>query len=82
MIFGIMKATELLDGYGKLEWIRHPDISSAMIIASLQRDGRGSTRITSIVTELQASIRANTTGWQAQRAEIARLKGLNTGWTV
>jgi hypothetical protein len=40
MIFGMMNATVLLEGYGTLGWIRHPDVSSALVVASLQREGK------------------------------------------
>ena len=41
MLFGITQATDLLDEYAKSEWVCHPDVSAAMVLASLQKDGLG-----------------------------------------
>ena len=40
MFYGMMQKTCLLESYGKLGWIRHPDVSSALVIASLQKEGK------------------------------------------
>jgi len=40
MIYGMMRATYLMESYTELGWIRHPDVSSALVLASLQRKGR------------------------------------------
>ena len=40
MLYGMMRATKLLQSYGELGWIRHPDVSSALVVAALQKDGR------------------------------------------
>ena len=77
MLFGMMRATELLDTYGQLEWVRHPDISSAMIISALQRDMLLSEKD---LKKMLKNIDDNMKGWQAQRDEIARLKKLNNNW--
>jgi hypothetical protein len=39
MLYGMLRATQLLSGYGDLGWIRHPDVSSALVVASLQKEG-------------------------------------------
>ena len=41
VLFGIMQATDLLEEYAKSEWVCHPDVSTAMVLASLQKDGTG-----------------------------------------
>ena len=38
MIYGMLLATDLLEEYSTLGWIWHPDISSALVMASLQRE--------------------------------------------
>ena len=39
MLYGMLFATELLGLFATLGWIRHPDISSALVVASLQKEG-------------------------------------------
>ena len=39
MEWGMMKATELLDEFSKLEIVRHPDVSYAMALSALQKGG-------------------------------------------
>ena len=43
MLYGMMHATQLLQGYGELRWIRHPDVSSALVVAALQKEGKAVT---------------------------------------
>ena len=50
-LFGIMKATVMLDEYVKAEWIKHPAISATMVLASLQKDGKGKSAVAGIVAE-------------------------------
>ena len=40
MEWGMMKATELLDEFSKLEIVRHPDVSYAMALSALQKGGQ------------------------------------------
>ena len=35
MIHGMLRSTELLEAYAELGWIRHPDVSLALLVASL-----------------------------------------------
>ena len=51
MLFGIMRATELLDEYSKAEWVTHPSVSAAMVLASLQKDGKGKCVVAGTVAE-------------------------------
>ena len=80
MIFGMMKATDLLDEYGKLEWIRHSDVSAAMVITSLQRDGQGNSNTTAKLAEHTSSIAANKDGWMAVRDRLKKLETKNPTW--
>ena len=43
MLFGMMRSTVLLQAYGELGWIRHPDVSSALVVAALQKEGKAVT---------------------------------------
>ena len=40
MLYGMMRATQMLQAYGELGWIRHPDVSSALVVAALQKEGK------------------------------------------
>ena len=43
MLFGMVRSTVLLQAYGKLGWIRHPDVLSALVVATLQKEGKAVT---------------------------------------
>ena len=38
IIYGMLQATQLFEGYAVLGWISHPDVSLALVVASLQKD--------------------------------------------
>ena len=40
MIYGMPKATTLLEGYAVLGWVCHPDVSLPLVLASLQKEDR------------------------------------------
>jgi hypothetical protein len=63
MIFGMMKATEMLEDYGHLEWIRHPDVSSALVISALQRDGKTVDSAVKEIRDQLASIKTDHDEW-------------------
>ncbi len=39
MIYGMLVATELLNGYSVLEWIQHSDVSSSLVISAFKKEG-------------------------------------------
>ena len=39
MLFDMMRTTVLLQAYGELGCICHPDVSSALVVAALQKEG-------------------------------------------
>jgi hypothetical protein len=82
MIFGIMKATDLLDRYSELGWIRHPDVSSALVIASLQRDGKGNKSSADKLGELATAVATNKTAWTDIKEELKQLKRKNPTWNT
>ena len=51
MLFGIIRTTELLDEYANAEWVKHLSVSAAMVLASLQKDGKGKSAVASTVAE-------------------------------
>ena len=80
MIFGMMKATNLLDEYGKLEWIRHSDVLAGMVITLLQRDGQGNSSTTTKLAEHTTTVSANKDGWMAVRDRLKKLETKNPTW--
>ena len=40
IIYRMLQATQLLEGFAELGWIHHPDVSSALVVAPLQKDGK------------------------------------------
>ena len=40
MIHGMLRSTQMLQSYMELGWIRHPDVSSALVVAALQMEGK------------------------------------------
>ena len=40
MCWGMMKATDLLDEFSKLEFVRHPEVIYAMSLSALQKDAK------------------------------------------
>ena len=60
-IYGAMRATALLEGYSDLGWIRHPDVSSALVVASMQREGKGVSDAVSSLSQQIATNKSNIT---------------------
>ena len=58
MLYGMLRATQLLAGYGDLGWIRHPDVSSALVVASLQKEGTAIHRVEKMVKEAGDEIKS------------------------
>ena len=40
MIFGAMKAMEMLNNYHIVDWFRHPDVSSTLVMTALQHQSK------------------------------------------
>ena len=76
----MMKATDLLDKYGKLEWIRHSNVSAAMVITLLQRDGQGNSSTTAKLAEHTTAISVNKDGLIAVRDRLKKLETKNPTW--
>ena len=83
-LFGIMKATVMLDEYVKAEWIKHPAISATIVLASLQKDGKGKNAVAGIVAEhtttlvqLTQSVAAVKNSGKAVHEELKQLKAKN-----
>jgi hypothetical protein len=85
-LFGVMRATELLEEYTKAGWIRHSSVSAAMVFASLQKDrkGKGETgrRMETAVkqlTDLVAEHKLTKAAAKAVTDDLRSLKAKNAG---
>ena len=61
MLYGMLLLTELLAAFAALGWIRHPDISSALVVASLQKEGSAMKDALKSISELKTQVGKNTT---------------------
>ncbi len=79
---GMMQATCLLEAYGKLGWIRHSDVSSALVIASLQKEGK--VIKTAFVKDKEKAVQVNKNkrGWECLERELKKLKEKNPSWNT
>ena len=74
MIYGMLLATQLLEGYALLGWIRHPDVSSSLVISALKRDGNQSA---SVAKKLEEGLKQVKVHQQAIEKLQAKLKTNN-----
>ena len=70
ILYGMLLSTELLAAFAALGWIRHPDISSALVVASLQKEGGAMKDALKSTSELKTQVGKNTTS----------LKTVDTNW--
>ena len=77
MIYGMLRATNLLDDYTALDWIRHPDVSSALVVASLQREGKQLTTVVSEFRQDKATIKKNKDGVESLKEDWKKFKNKN-----
>ena len=66
----------MLESYGELGWIRHPDVSSALVVAALQKDGKSlSDSIQAQVKRLKdPQVASNKSHIAELKAELKKLK--------
>ena len=76
----MIRATYLLESYTELGWIRHPNVSSALVVASLRREGRGTS--TSTTTAQKHDIDKNKEEIGKLSRELTRLKNKNPSWNT
>jgi len=69
MLYGMMRATRLLQTYTEIGWIRHPDVSSALVMAALQRQGAEN-----VVAMRDPQVNTNKSGVATNKAGIASNK--------
>ena len=80
MIYGMMRATYLLESYTEMGWIRHSDVSSALVVTSLQREGWGTSASTS--TAQKHAIDKNKEEIGKLYRELTGLKNKNPSWNT
>ena len=77
MLYGMLASTTLLDAFCDLDWIRHPDVSSALVLAALQRDGSGSEEVMTMVKKHLVQISTNQGNIAKLTADMVAIKKLN-----
>ena len=81
-LFGMLKSIDLLDAFSKAEWIRHPDLSSALVIAALQKDGKAVQEAMALLNKHVGTISSNKTKINKLEQELKDLKGKNPSWNT
>lgn len=82
MLYGMMKASNLLSAYGELGWIRHPDVSSALVVAALQKEGKAVAAAIAKATKPNPQIALNKTAIGNLQNELKSLKSKNPSWNT
>jgi phage tail sheath gpL-like len=82
MIYGMLRATQLLGAYADLGWIRHPDVSSALVVASLKREGKAVTKAVEKLNIDAEQITKNKKAVEKVTAELKNLKNKNSNWNT
>ena len=82
MLCGMLLSTELLAAFAALGWIRHPDISSALVVASLQKEGGAMKDALKNIGELKTQVGKNTTSIKTVDTNWKNLKSRNPNLTM
>ena len=78
----MLLSTELLAAFAALGWICHPDISSALVVASLQKDGGAMKDALKNIGELKTQVGKNTTSIKTVDTNWKNLKSRNPNLTM
>ena len=70
MIYGMLLATQLLEGYALLGWIRHPDVSSSLVISALKKDAGQAAAMAKKLDEGLKAVKANQSAIEKLQAKI------------
>ena len=81
-LFGVLKAIELLDEFAEMDWIRHPDLSSALVIAALQKDGKQVQEAMALYKKQSGKISSNEVKINKLEQELKGLKAKNPSWNT
>ena len=78
----MLLATQLLEAYSEVGWIRHPDVSSALVVASLKPEGNA---VKAAIAQLgfdKELIYKNKKAIDTLAAEQRNLKAKNPNWNT
>ena len=75
-MFEIFRATMVLEAYSDLDWIRHPDMSSALIIALMQLEGKGVKEAMKFFKE-EIDQMGKEKGWGNKKIKVSSIKAKN-----
>ena len=77
MIYGMLQATQLLEVFAALGWIRHLDISLALVVASLQKEGKAVDETVKSFMNEKAQVTTNKNHITNFQTELKNLKSRN-----
>ena len=77
MIYGMLLSCQLLEGYALLGWIRHPDVSSSLVISALKKDGTQAGQTAKKLDEGLKQVKANQAGLDNMVKDWKRFKTSN-----
>ena len=80
MIYGMLRASHLLESFAELGWIRHPDVSSALVVASLQREAKGLEEALKGIKKDTDQITKNKKAIEEVKSDRTRMANLNPSW--
>jgi hypothetical protein len=80
MIYGMLRATQLLESFAELGWIRHPDVSSALVVASLQKEAKGLDDALKGIANKTDQINKNKKAIDEIKSDRTRMANLNPSW--
>jgi hypothetical protein len=76
-LYGMLLSLDLLDAFSDLDWIRHPDVSSALVVAALQKDGKAVQEALALLAKHVTQINTNKNKTYQLETELKNLKRLN-----
>ena len=80
MIYGMLRATQLLESFAELGGIRHPDGSSALVVASLQKEAKRLDEALKGIVNKTDLINKNKKAIDEIRSDCSRMASLIPSW--
>ena len=77
MIYSMLRSTQILEGFAELGWIRHPDVSSALVVASLQKEGKSVKEAVKSTKQEVAQVKTNKSNIKSLQTELQNLRTRN-----
>ena len=82
IIYRMLQATQLLEGFAVLCWIRHPDVPSALVVATLQKEGKTADEALKSFKQKKAQVMTNKNQIANLQAELRNLKSKNLNFNT